>query len=303
MTWAYGKAILLGEHAVVYGHAALAGAIDCRLECALVPRPGGPLRLLVPAWNIDITSEGDHPLAMALRALVTRLGAHDLAAELTVDTRLPAAAGLGSSAALSVALVRALAQAMGTELSDARVEDIADSAERCFHEDPSGVDVALATRGGMGLYVRGQGLTRLHVAPFALAVGLSGQARRTADLVARVAAARRASPAITDERLAALGDAARAGADAVVAGDLARLGQLMSGAHQTLAALGVSTPALDALVRSALSAGALGAKLTGAGGGGAVIAAAGSVDQAAGVVDTWRALGYQGFACNVGVSQ
>lgn len=301
MTSAYGKAILLGEHAVVYGHPALAGAIDCALQCRLQPRPTGLLRVRVPAWNIDVDSAAAHPVAEALRALVAHLGAGDMAADIEVTTELPPAAGLGSSAALSVALARALSRAMGRGLSDGDIEDAAQSAERCFHENPSGVDVALATRGGLGLFVRGRGLERIEAAPLVLAVGLSGQARRTADMVAKVAAARRAEPERTAETLDRLGRAARQGADAAARGDIAALGALMSGAHATLAGLGVSTPQLDELVRVATDAGALGAKLTGAGGGGSVIAAAGDDDRATRVLSHWRARGYDGFICRAGV--
>ena len=104
----------------------------------------------------------------------------------------PAAAGLGSSAALSVAVTRLFARTLapdrsqggqpgdGPVLSDDEVQQLANSAERCFHDNPSGVDVALATRGGIGVFVRGRGLRPLAAEPLPLAVGLSGQARRTA---------------------------------------------------------------------------------------------------------------------------
>lgn len=331
MTWAYGKAILLGEHAVVHGHPALAGAVDCPLRCRL-QRPGdgvpaeaaaaaaessggAGIRLLVPAWGVDVTVAVDAPPgrpaepgpAAALEALLRCLGAHlgvDVAptlgpCTLIVDTRLPAAAGLGSSAALSVALVRTLAGGLQRDLQPDEIESVADSAERCFHENPSGVDVALATRGGLGLFRRGQGLTPVDAPPLTLAVGLSGQPRSTAAMVARVAAARQADTAAVDARLAALGAAAVDGAAAMVAGDVARLGALMDAAHAHLAAVGVSSPALDTLVAVARGAGALGAKLTGAGGGGAVIALGGGREHD--IVAAWQRAGYEGFVCRVGV--
>ena len=322
MTWAFGKAILLGEHAVVYGHPALAGAVDCPLRCAVHPGSVPGIRLRVPVWRVDVTvmgapdgspdgsdagsDAGAGGPGAALAALLGALGAHldvDVAAalgptEIAVDTRLPAAAGLGSSAALSVALTRALAAALGRPLGDAEVEAVADSAERCFHANPSGVDVALATRGGLGIYRRLQGLTPVEAPPMALAVGLTGLPRSTAAMVARVAAAREAAPSTIDARLGALGHAARQGADAMIDGDAARLGALMNAAHEHLAALGVSCPALDALVHTAQRAGALGAKLTGAGGGGAVIALGGGREHD--IVAAWQRAGYEGFVCQVG---
>ena len=305
MTWAFGKAILLGEHAVVYGHPALAGAIDMRVEADFVAAPdGGPLRLHVPDWQLDVTRDQDHPVAAALRALLEAVcPARQLAGIIEVRTGLPAAAGLGSSAALSVALTRLLAQATGDGATPAvaEVERMADCAERCFHDNPSGVDVALAARGGVGVFVRGQGLSVIEAPPLTLAVGLSGQTRRTAELVARVARRLDERPASTRELLDRLGRAARDGRQALERGATEELGRLMSEAHRTLAALSLSTDVLDALVAEAQGAGALGAKLTGAGGGGAVIAAARDREHADAIVAAWRARGLAGFATCLGV--
>ncbi|WP_428263805.1 mevalonate kinase [Haliangium sp.] len=335
MTWAFGKAILLGEHAVVYGHPALAGAIDSMVRCRFRSRPRGPglpqalppLRLRVPAWQLEVVLDGDgsgaddgdttdRDYAMddperALRALIDTVGAHlnldvrrELGpGELIVDTTLPAAAGLGSSAALSVALVRTLGQCLGHPLADSEVCLLADSAERCFHENPSGVDVALATRGGLGLYYRGHGLEPIAAAPLPLAVGLTGTPRSTAAMVARVAAAWEGDRSRVDAELATLGQAARAGAEAMRHGDSAGLGALMDQAHEVLRGLGVSSPTLDELCGIARRSGAMGAKLTGAGGGGAVIALGpgGTEAGAEAVVAAWREAGYEGMVCRVGV--
>jgi mevalonate kinase len=354
MTWAFGKAILLGEHAVVYGQPALAGAIDATVRCTwrsvgaaargreagdTRPRHGreAMLRVHAPAWNLDVEIAGGAALpaldgaslgdpAGAMAALVHALDAHlglDVLGALgpgviTVDTRLPAAAGLGSSAALGVAVTRTLAHALGRRLADDEVALLAHSAERCFHANPSGVDVALATRGGLGLFYRGPGqggrLEPVHAPPMRLAVGLTGVPRSTAVMVERVAAAREvaraAGRARVDDGLVALGRAAVAGAEAMRAGDAAALGRLMNDAQEILAGLGVSSPEIDRLCEIARAAGALGAKLTGAGGGGAVIAIAGpeanpeaNIDAATeAVIAAWRAAGHDGFVCRVGVT-
>lgn len=314
MTWAFGKAILLGEHAVVYGYPALAGAIDCRLRAHFIAEPGdGALRLRVPAWNLDVKRADEHVVGTALDAIVRAVGAalnirephlsESLSGRIDIDTELPAAAGLGSSAALSVALSRVLSGALAPArlpLDNDQIAAIANCGERRFHDNPSGVDVALATRGGLGVFVRGQGLEPLSAPPLALAVGLSGQERRTADLVGRVAQARSQAPTRTDAQLAILGAAARSGRAALERGDLAELGRLMARAHATLAELGLSTSVLDRLVAEAERAGALGAKLTGAGGGGAVIALARDKDHAQAICDTWHRSGHPGFACSLG---
>jgi mevalonate kinase len=333
MTWAFGKAILLGEHAVVYGQPALAGAIDATVRCAWravapPPRYGHEslLRVRAPAWDLDVSVEngaaladdvapGDPALAVAalVHALDAHLGMDVLAAlgpgEIAIETRLPAAAGLGSSAALAVAVTRTLAQALDRHLTDDEVAMLAHAAERCFHANPSGVDVALATYGGLGLYYRGRergrdhsrGLEPVDAPPMRLVVGLTGVPRSTAVMVARVATAWEADRVRVDDMLAALGHAAVAGAEAMRQGDKAALGALMNRAQEILAGLGVSTPDIDRLCEIARASGALGAKLTGAGGGGAVIAIGASPEAEDAVLAAWRAAGFDGFVCHVGV--
>ncbi|MCE9580854.1 MAG: mevalonate kinase [Deltaproteobacteria bacterium] len=293
-----GKVILLGEHAVVYGHAALAGALDRGVTCTLAP---GPLRLRVPAWHLDVGADDDHPVAAALRAVADALGARP---DVSLDAvaALPAAAGLGSSAAMAVAVTRALAAALDRPLDDEQVIAIASAAERCFHGNPSGVDVALATCGGLGLYRRGAGLQAIHADDggalrVPLAIAIDRTPRSTAALVAKVAAAR-AAGAGADDDLRALGLAAERGARLCARRDLAGLGALFDDAHARLARLGVSTPALDRLCAIARDAGATGATLTGAGGGGAVIAIAPGREDA--IVAAWQAQGVTAFACAVG---
>jgi mevalonate kinase len=290
----WGKVILLGEHAVVYGHPALAAALDrgVTARCG----PADRLRLRVPAWNIDVAAGDDHPVATALAAIAAEVGAADARVAIDADAAIPPAAGLGSSAALAVALARALgAHAAGQPLADDRVAEVADAAERCFHRRPSGVDVALATRGGLGVFRRGAGLAPLVAPPLTVVIGLSGEPRSTAEMVERVATSCGGDGA--DPRLVELGAAAAAGADHVAAGALDRLGPLMTAAHRTLATFGISTPALDGLVDAALGAGALGAKLTGAGGGGAVIAIAPGGEDA--VLAAWQRRGVTGFAATL----
>ena len=222
MTSAFGKVILVGEHAVVHGHAALAAAIDREVKVWFEGRSSGPISLAVPHWNLSVSVGEVHPLAEALGILAREVGAEHLSVSLHALAELPPAAGLGSSAAIMVAVARALAAAAGRRLAPDRLEEIATAGERCFHGNPSGIDVALAARGGMGLYRRATGLRPVTpAAPLELAVGLSGEPRRTADMVARVASALAAEPDRTGAELEELGRAAEAGAAALAAGELA----------------------------------------------------------------------------------
>ncbi len=295
----HGKVILVGEHAAVYGHPALAGALACGVTLTATLTDATDLTLHIGGWDLRVNAGDDHPVA---RALATVAGALDVtAATIEGAADVPPAAGLGSSAALAVALTRALAAATGRALDDAALEEIANRAERCFHGNPSGIDVAIANRGGLGLYRRGHGLVAIAAAPLPVLIGLSGQPRSTAAMVARVAQARAARPAAVDAELEALGAAATCAAALVAAPavDLSALGELFTAAHARLSGLGVSAPILDAMVAAAAAAGACGAKLTGGGGGGAVIALAPGREDA--VLAAWRAMGTDGFVTRVGV--
>jgi len=296
MTSAFGKVILLGEHAVVYGHPALAGALERGVRATAHRLERGPSTLRIASWGIDLGCDDPHPVAEAARALLDALDSGPLALEAEAD--VPAAAGLGSSAALAVALTRAISTAANRHLDAAEIERTANVAERCFHANPSGIDVAIAARGGLGLFRRNHGLEPVEAPPLRLLVALSGEARRTADMIARVREAYESRRQWTESRLARLGDAATGGRSALRSGDGAALGTLMSAAHGTLAEIGVSSPALDRLVDAAHRAGALGAKLTGAGGGGAVIALAPEREEQ--VLEAWRGLDCDCFACSVG---
>lgn len=299
MTSAYGKVIVVGEHAVVHGHAALAAAIDRKVLVWFEGRPSGPISLAVPHWNLSVTTGEENPLAQALAVLVREVGVDHLSVSLHAVAELPPAVGLGSSAAMMVAVTRALAAAAGRRLEPERIEEIAGVGEQRFHANPSGIDVVLAARGGIGLYRRGEGLTPVTPAsPLVLAVGLTGETRRTSDMVNKVTAALAAKPAATEAQLGELGRGAEDAAAALERGDLHALGPIMQRAQEILAGLGLSTRALDLMIDTAMRAGAFGAKLTGAGGGGAIIALApGRTDE---VVAAWRALGREAFSVTAG---
>jgi mevalonate kinase len=287
----HGKVILVGEHAVVHGHTALAAGISAGI--AAVARAGSGA-LQVPAWNLTASADDGTPVGRALAAVLRRMEAPAL--DFEVEAGIPSRAGLGSSAALATAIARAAAAAVGRAGEEA-VDGAVAAAEEVFHGSPSGIDAAAAKSGLCGRFSRASGWRPVPVLQkITFCVGLSGRPRDTAAQVAAVGRFRDRLPA-AGEVLALLGRLADDAAGALAQGDVDGLGRIMDAAHGLLAALRLSSPELETLVHAARAAGAVGAKLTGAGGGGAVIALAPGHERD--VLKRWRAAGYEGFLADI----
>jgi mevalonate kinase len=269
---AAGKVILLGEHAVVYGRPALAAGLPLGLAVE-VTAGQGPLRFESDRPEL---SADDRPAGL-VREAASILGVPADGLLVRVCSELPPGVGLGSSAALSVAVLRALAAAAGRQL--AREEELAlgRRLEATFHGTPSGIDPAAAALGGCFRFVRGDppSITPLRLArPLPLVVVGGARARSTGAAVgglrARWEADRTRYEALFDDVAAVV----ETGAAAAECGDLAGVARAFDRNQELLERLGVSSPEVEALVATARRAGALGAKLTGGGAGGAILAIA-----------------------------
>ena len=284
----HGKVILLGEHAVVHGHPALAAGLSAGVRAHVSDGTGV---LTAPGWELDRQIGDYSPPGQAVSRLCERFKVPTDSVDIWLETEIPARAGLGSSAAMATAIARALEARTGHSVD---LAELVSFAESIFHRTPSGIDSAASRHGGVGRFDKASGWHPLPVgAQLEICVGISGEEHDTGILVSGVAALCDAVPA-THKVLETMGELAKAGERALAAGDLPTLGHLFNLAHGLLSAVGVSTPTLETLVYSARDAGALGAKLTGAGGGGAVIALATGNGDA--IVRKWRAKGYYGFS-------
>jgi mevalonate kinase len=214
-------------------------------------------------------------LAAAAEAALAELGAAASGLCFEVETTMPAGRGLGSSAAAAVALVRAIFAAYGAEPTPEALLALADVAERHAHGTPSGLDAATVALGSPLYFRKGASPTPLaSAAPLHFVVADSGAPRDTRSAVTAVRHRLAADPVAGQAALDRLGALAEAAREAIALGDALALGQAMAAAQRQLAEWDVSAPVLDRLIDAAQLAGALGAKLTGAGRGGCILALA-----------------------------
>lgn len=308
-----GKVILFGEHAVVYGRPAVAAPIAEGLGATAEIDLKGP-RLDIPAWGLSVRLDRAEArfdaIARAFAVALDAVGLLDRQVRLTVDGGLPPGVGLGSSAAFAVAVLRCLSawrvqREGGAPLSGEALLAAAHAVETVFHGTPSGLDHTVIITGQCLRYVRDpQGESASVFAPVSLAspvsvvVGVAPRQGNTRAAVTGVRNRREALPKPYEAVLDAIGAVTEAGIAALAQGDWMALGRLFDLNHGLLVALGVSNADNDRMVHLAREHGALGAKLTGGGQGGAMLAL---TPQGGGaVVDALQAAGYQAFATRLG---
>ena len=273
---AAGKVILLGEHAAVYDRHVLALPLVAAVT-ANVRETSGGIRLKVPNWNIDrnIDDEVHDVAAEALCLIAEKLGVAGRGFDILVRAAIPAAMGLGSSAALAVAVIRGFDHALKLGLDAAAINELAYACEKIAHGDPSGIDNTLAVYAEPVLYRKSndpamQTLELTETPP--LVIACSGVRGITKEQVAAVRSRRDRQTALYERVFDEIDEISKAGAAALCRGDYDTLGALMNVCHGYLNAIQVSHPELENMIEIARSNGAVGAKLTGAGGGGSIVA-------------------------------
>jgi mevalonate kinase len=285
-----GKIILFGEHAVVYGRPAIAAPVTQVSAQVTIMETGGDF--LIEARDQNRTARldelaDDDPIAAIIRKTLTALGETAAAgATLIIQSTIPIAGGLGSGAAVSTAVARALAAFYKREIDAAAISSLVYEVEKLHHGTPSGIDNTVIAFGKPVYFVRGQPIETFNVpTPFRLAIADTGIHSPTRIAVGDVRAAWQADPAKYESLFDRCGEIARRARTLIESGQPDQLGPLMADNHALLREMGVSCPELDSLVEAALRGGALGAKLSGAGRGGNMIAlvtdkTAASVEQA-----------------------
>ena len=272
---AAGKVILFGEHAAVYGRHALALPIPDAVSVT-VERTESATSLAIPAWGIAGRIDRDNPQGVdaAIALILQQLDLQAAEFSIAVDSRLPRAMGLGSSAAIAVAVTRAVCDVMNLSIDNDRINAIAFECEKLAHGTPSGVDNTISTFGEPMLFCNDGGLrieplTLTETPPIVIAC--SNKAGLTSTEVAGVRARYERAPQRYDALFDEIDQISLSGARLLQERNYGELGLSMNVCHGLLNAIEVSTPELERMIALARHGGAAGAKLTGAGGGGSIV--------------------------------
>jgi mevalonate kinase len=279
-----GKIILFGEHAVVYGRPAIAVPVTGVRARAMVSADlratEGQVRIQAPDINLEANLDklpASHSLAATLRAVLVALGLlYSPACCIRVKSTIPVASGLGSGAAVTVALIRAYSAFLGKPLPDEKVNALAFEIEKLNHGTPSGIDNTVITY-AMPVYFQrkpaGPIIETFEVPqPFQIVIGDTGVRSPTAVSVGDVRKGWQAQAEYFERLFDKIGSVSEDAYKIIRAGRPSELGPLMDENQALLLQMGVSSPALEHLIQAARSAGALGAKLSGGGRGGNMIA-------------------------------
>ena len=273
-----GKIILFGEHAVVYGRPALAvpvTQVHVDVEVSASPRTG--IWIQAPAIDLHAGLNSlptDDPVAATIHNfLFLRRVTPFPNLEINISSTIPVASGLGSGAAVTVALLRALASYFDTPMSDEQVNTFAYEIEKLHHGTPSGIDNTVITYARPVYFIKGQSIETLHVGnPFTIVIGDTGLHAPTKESVADIRKLWEADRSKWESVFDEVGRIAQKARAAIERGATSELGGLVNQNHALLQAMTVSAPELDKLVKAARDAGALGAKMSGGGRGGNMIA-------------------------------
>jgi len=284
------KIILFGEHFVVYGEPAIVLAIDKRAYAKVEDRDDKRIHIRSANLNLEGYFENEtfkilrgeakeakskfEPIRFVLQKILEKYG-NDVGLNIEINSMVPVAAGLGSSAAVAAAVTAAVGNLLNVKMTKEDIFRITYEAEKIVHGTPSGIDPAISTFGGTLLFQMDTGFKPLDVKmEIPLVVGDTGIERSTRLQVEKVRNIREKHPQVIELLFRAAREIVVRATEALKENDLETLGELMNLNHSLLYGVGVSDEALEWLINAARKSGALGAKLTGAGGGGCMIALA-----------------------------
>ncbi len=281
-----GKVILTGEHFVVYGEPALVMAINRNVHVRVQEKQDDSIRVtstlgysgvfkgekFIHEKGGDETRKILMPIKVSAQAALNYLE-ENLGLNIEVNSNIPVAAGLGSSGALAVATIAAIGKLFGVDFTEKEIIKLSLEGEKIVHMNPSGIDQTISTKGGIICYKKDEGASRLDIeVPIPIVICNTFIKRNTGQIVESVRIKRDRFPQLINPLIHVAGDLTVQVIKALKQGDLKMIGELMDLNHSLLTAIGVSNDVLDRFIHVSKQSGALGAKITGAGGGGCILA-------------------------------
>jgi mevalonate kinase len=265
------KAIVAGEHFVVHGAWALAAALPRKVRVAV--EPSSKFEVIS-----DLFGKSESPQLLPASRVVEEMAREfsgKSTVRVTISSDVPGGAGLGSSAATMVAVASAFSKLNSLGLTVPEIIDCAMVGERSVHGNPSGIDPAICAHGGVILFRTGAAPKKVSFGGTrSLILSYSGLKRNTGGQIGKVSKMKEKYPGMFESLAAGISELSLHASEMLRADDMKGLGTLMTVNHAVLMSLGVSNNVLDEIVDLLLSMGSYGAKLTGAGGGGSILAVA-----------------------------
>ncbi|MFQ6051896.1 MAG: mevalonate kinase [Candidatus Hydrothermarchaeota archaeon] len=303
MASAPAKTILFGEHAVVYGEPSIACAIDLRTKAKISKSDKIEIKSRdVIKTDVDAILDRENMRNKSeLRYILTAIDktfekiGKEKNFSLEIDSNIPVGVGLGSSASVVASTICALSNFLKEPLEIKEISELAYEVELEVQGAASRIDTSVVTYGG-GILVKGSDVRLIDV-NLPLVIGNTGIKGDTGKLVSMVRERRERNPEIIDRIIASIGNITLKALDALKNKDHNKIGELMDINHGLLDSLGVVTRELSELVHLARREGSLGAKMTGAGGGGCIIAYAPGKEN--NVVKAIREAGYSSFISSI----
>jgi hydroxymethylglutaryl-CoA reductase len=299
----FGKIILLGEHAVVYGSHALAAPIPLAMQAKVSEGKNG-IDLMIPRWGVEehIQKNVEHKYSIykSLEMILDKFDLYDRNMKIEVFPHVPRAMGLGGSGALAVAIIRALSEYFELKLSDEEICNLAYESEKIVHGNASGIDNTMATYGKFLLFRKGDPPKMKEIKvnkSIRMVIALTYVESLTATMVSKLRKAWEKNKQLYNRIFDEINDLTLKAVEAVKKYDMELLGELMNINQGLLNALQVSGREIEEIIDIARSNGAMGAKLTGGGGGGAVIALC--PENAENVVKAIKRAGYKAFIVDI----
>ncbi|KRN62788.1 mevalonate kinase [Pediococcus inopinatus] len=270
----HAKIIFFGEHSVVYGQPAICLPISKIQTKVTITKTNAPQTIQSRYFDgklIDMPNN-ETGIQLLIKTILTELHQENVSFNIKIQSEIPSERGMGSSAATAVALIRALFHFFEQPLSHSELLRLADVSEQYIHGNPSGLDAATVSAKAPIWFIRGRRLQTVPITKNAFLViadtGILGQT----GLAVQHVKSQLASSTSAETAIERLGENAKSARECLTTGNFKKLGTLMNNSQNLLAKLGVSHPTLDLFAQLAITNGALGAKLTGGGMGGCLIA-------------------------------